>query len=346
MTIRDFLLPDLGEGLTESELVALARRASATTSSSTRSIAEVETAKAIVELPSPFAGIVSGAVRRARRTVNVGGAEVSFEVEVAAPAAAARSTDPAPTRRNRTSSATARARERTSQRRARRARAGADGTGGRPVSRRRRAQRRWRAHRRRPTHADARCRRHRGRAQLARGAPRSTPPVRKLAHDLGVDLAACAAPARAASSRATTSRLQHRGRVPSAPVGDSSRTIPATDALAAARRDTRIPIKGVRKPTAAAMVPSAFTRATRDRVSHGRRHGDDRTRRAASKAARSPAPLGMLSVVAKALCIAVARNPASTRAGTRPRRRSSQFAAGEPGHRRSDAARTHGAEHP
>ncbi|GAA2535746.1 2-oxo acid dehydrogenase subunit E2 [Microbacterium mitrae] len=54
---RTFLLPDLGEGLTEAAIVAW-HVAVGDTVAVDQVIAEVETAKSIVELPSPFAGVV------------------------------------------------------------------------------------------------------------------------------------------------------------------------------------------------------------------------------------------------------------------------------------------------
>ena len=53
-----FLLPDLGEGLTEAEIVAWHVRAGDTVMVD-QSVAEVETAKAVVEVPVPFAGRVT-----------------------------------------------------------------------------------------------------------------------------------------------------------------------------------------------------------------------------------------------------------------------------------------------
>ena len=53
-----FLLPDLGEGLTEAEIVAWHVRAGDTVMVD-QNIAEVETAKAVVEVPVPFAGRVT-----------------------------------------------------------------------------------------------------------------------------------------------------------------------------------------------------------------------------------------------------------------------------------------------
>jgi pyruvate dehydrogenase E2 component (dihydrolipoamide acetyltransferase) len=68
---RDFLLPDLGEGLTEAELVRwlVAVGDSVTVD---QPVAEVETAKAIVEVPTPFAGAVAALHGEPGATIDVG----------------------------------------------------------------------------------------------------------------------------------------------------------------------------------------------------------------------------------------------------------------------------------
>ncbi|TFD46432.1 2-oxo acid dehydrogenase subunit E2, partial [Cryobacterium sp. TMT1-2-1] len=86
--IKVFKLPDLGEGLTESEIVAW-HIAPGDTVTLNQHIADVETAKAVVELPSPFAGTVSTLHQPTGVVVQVGEAIVSFDVEGAEPAAAA-----------------------------------------------------------------------------------------------------------------------------------------------------------------------------------------------------------------------------------------------------------------
>ena len=58
MATRDFLLPDLGEGLTEGEIVSW-MVAVGDTVEVDQPVAEIETAKAVVEVPSPFAGTVT-----------------------------------------------------------------------------------------------------------------------------------------------------------------------------------------------------------------------------------------------------------------------------------------------
>ena len=60
-----FTLPDLGEGLTDAELVKWLVHPGDTVAVDAP-VAEVETAKATVEVPSPFAGTCTG--RRARRS--------------------------------------------------------------------------------------------------------------------------------------------------------------------------------------------------------------------------------------------------------------------------------------
>ncbi len=77
--IRAFLLPDLGEGLTESEVVTW-RVAVGDTVTLNQIIAEVETAKAIVELPAPYAGTITRIYAEPGVTVNVGEPLIDFEV--------------------------------------------------------------------------------------------------------------------------------------------------------------------------------------------------------------------------------------------------------------------------
>lgn len=70
-TNRVFRLPDLGEGLTEAGLVQWLV-AVGDTITTDQPIAEVETAKSVVELPSPFAGIVRALHGEAGDTIDVG----------------------------------------------------------------------------------------------------------------------------------------------------------------------------------------------------------------------------------------------------------------------------------
>ncbi|WP_144877063.1 dihydrolipoamide acetyltransferase family protein [Microbacterium sp. 1.5R] len=79
--IRTFRLPDLGEGLTEAGLVQWLVSVGDSIVTD-QPIAEVETAKSIVELPSPFAGVVAALHGAAGDTIDVG----APVLDVAAPA--------------------------------------------------------------------------------------------------------------------------------------------------------------------------------------------------------------------------------------------------------------------
>ena len=82
---QTFLLPDLGEGLTESEIVSW-RVAAGDHVTLNQIIADVETAKAIVELPSPVEGVVQALHAEPGETVDVGALIVTFDVGGDAPA--------------------------------------------------------------------------------------------------------------------------------------------------------------------------------------------------------------------------------------------------------------------
>ena len=73
----DFLLPDLGEGLTDAEIVRWLVKAGDEVTLN-QVICEVETAKALVELPSPIVGVVSSLRVAEGETVMVGSPIISF----------------------------------------------------------------------------------------------------------------------------------------------------------------------------------------------------------------------------------------------------------------------------
>ncbi|MEJ6555368.1 dihydrolipoamide acetyltransferase family protein [Microbacterium esteraromaticum] len=83
-TAQVFRLPDLGEGLTEAGLVQWLV-AVGDTITTDQAIAEVETAKSVVELPSPFAGVVTALHGEAGDVLQVG-APVLEVADAAAPA--------------------------------------------------------------------------------------------------------------------------------------------------------------------------------------------------------------------------------------------------------------------
>ena len=74
-----FNLPDVGEGLTEAEIVSWKVKAGDTVTVN-QIIVEIETAKSLVELPCPFAGVVSELLAKEGDTVEVGNSIISVSV--------------------------------------------------------------------------------------------------------------------------------------------------------------------------------------------------------------------------------------------------------------------------
>jgi 2-oxoisovalerate dehydrogenase E2 component (dihydrolipoyl transacylase) len=87
MTLNKFNLPDVGEGLTEAEIVTWKVKAGDTVAVNDV-ICEIETAKSLVELPSPFAGTVTELLVPEGVTVDVGTPIISVTDAVAPDAAA------------------------------------------------------------------------------------------------------------------------------------------------------------------------------------------------------------------------------------------------------------------
>lgn len=71
MTVKKFNLPDVGEGLTEAEVVAWKVKPGDTVAINDV-LCEIETAKSLVELPSPYAGTVTELLVEEGITVEVG----------------------------------------------------------------------------------------------------------------------------------------------------------------------------------------------------------------------------------------------------------------------------------
>ncbi|RJU02476.1 2-oxo acid dehydrogenase subunit E2 [Arthrobacter frigidicola] len=84
MALNTFHLPDVGEGLTEAEIVSWKVQPGAVVAVND-TIVEIETAKSLVELPSPFAGVVSALLVAEGETVEVGTAIIAVEDAVPAP---------------------------------------------------------------------------------------------------------------------------------------------------------------------------------------------------------------------------------------------------------------------
>ncbi len=292
--IEEFRLPDLGEGLTEADVVQWLV-APGDTVTLNQTLAEVETAKAVVELPSPFDGTVSRLHADAGETVAVGAALIDFEV-------AGEESGDAPT--------VAAAEEKAPP--------NLVGYGAAPSSSGRPARRARRAGRSAPVADTAvlEAAPHDALPEAPVSAevgerPRSTPPVRAYAKRLGVDIVLVAAEVgdRVITRADVEAYAERVGQRVAEPAADQRPTVAPTPA-ASGERETRIPIRGVRKHTAAAMVQSAFTAphvttfhtvdvtATMDLIANLRA---DRS--------LSEHRIGPLVVVAKAVCLALSRTP-------------------------------------
>jgi pyruvate dehydrogenase E2 component (dihydrolipoamide acetyltransferase) len=79
MSVREFPLPDVGEGLTEAEIVSW-RISVGDEITVNQPIVDIETAKAVVELPSPFTGRVTALLVEPGAVVPVGTPIVAVEV--------------------------------------------------------------------------------------------------------------------------------------------------------------------------------------------------------------------------------------------------------------------------
>ena len=76
MSVSEFPLPDVGEGLTEAEIVSWHVKPGDTVTVN-QVLVEIETAKSLVELPSPFAGTVESLLVDEGQTVEVGTAIIT-----------------------------------------------------------------------------------------------------------------------------------------------------------------------------------------------------------------------------------------------------------------------------
>ncbi|SKB59761.1 pyruvate dehydrogenase E2 component (dihydrolipoamide acetyltransferase) [Arthrobacter sp. 49Tsu3.1M3] len=263
--IKEFRLPDLGEGLTESEIVAW-KVAVGDTVTLNQIIAEVETAKAVVELPSPFAGVVAALHEQPGTVVEVGKPIVSFEIEGddgAAGSAPGAGTDAAGGKREPNLVGYGAVLE-ASGRPARRARtfaapAASPAVAAEPVAPVRATE--PAAPVRAAGPAESKPVETQPATSAAGERPRSTPPVRKLAKDLGVDLEAVTGTGeRGLITRDDVLNFVGGGELPATAQEPARATAQAAGPVQApGERETRTPIKGVRKFTAAAMVASAFT---------------------------------------------------------------------------------------
>ncbi len=312
-TFQTFLLPDAGEGLTEAEIVQW-HVAVGDSVEVNQTIVEIETAKSLVELPSPYTGVIAQIITPEGATVEVGAPIIVIDTDpdgasapapgtgqqtTAATSAPTSATPPAPSADS-AEPATETAEESggsesgavlvgygvsetPSARRTRRtdvpASAGSAPTPSAPAAAPPAPQQPARAATQSAAGASAAVP-----SITSNGAPaappvRETPPpaeplsrgsragvfakppVRKLARDLGVNLASVAptGPGEIITREdvlAYSSRAE--GRALATYPGDDIPWL-AAGTVSADGRQTRVPVKSVRKRTAEAMVASAFT---------------------------------------------------------------------------------------
>lgn len=241
-TIASFPLPDVGEGLTEAEIVSWKVKPGDTVKVN-QIIVEIETAKSLVELPCPFAGTVSELLFKEGDTVEVGKAIITVSVEDGAVTSAVAVAEVAASAHQAVADAAASVSTEEKQ----------PNLVGYGVS-----------------HSLGGSRRKRG----ATVAPATTaipvvtqssaqdstplyydkviakPPVRKLARDLGVDLTQV-------TGTGLGGEITREDVVGGATQAKVFRNL--TTPAPPSEREERIPVKGVRKAIANAMVSSAFT---------------------------------------------------------------------------------------
>src|SRR3954452_23391197 len=329
--LRQFKLPDVGEGLTEGEILQWLVSVGDTVTVN-QPLCEVETAKAAVELPSPYAGTVTELLFEAGTMVDVGAPIITIDTGGNAPAEPANEPgdEPAagliggPAPGGRTSVLVGYG-PRTTEARRRPRRGGAPAVptpppagaldtsvpllstapdvrtkpvrhGGLEVGRQAEA------------HALS------GEAAPSRMAepghrrprPLAKPPVRKYARDLGVDLTTISG----TGDGGVITRVDVDAAVARASGATVLQATFGAESPGAGAREERIPIKGVRKHTAAAMVASAFTAP---HVTEFLTVDVTRMMKLRTRLAARPELVGLkvspLLFVAKALLLAVRRHP-------------------------------------
>ncbi|WP_312874570.1 dihydrolipoamide acetyltransferase family protein [Actinomadura litoris] len=261
MSPKQFRLPDVGEGLTEAEIVRWHVQPGDEVEIH-QIIVEIETAKAIVELPCPYEGVVTELLVSEGQTVDVGVPIITVDTggdgAAAQPGQAAEQAAPeqadAPAM-NEPGTVTPDqpkrqpvlvgygVREGATKRRPRKGSAQGSANGAPPPPPPPTTAPVALAP---PAQATAPKVPAQGSPQpVDNGLPLAKPPVRKLAKDLGVDLTAIVGTGPQGSiTRDDVQAAQAAQAAPQAPQG---------------AREERVPVKGVRKATAAAVSGSAFT---------------------------------------------------------------------------------------
>jgi 2-oxoisovalerate dehydrogenase E2 component (dihydrolipoyl transacylase) len=224
--IREFRVPDLGEGLEDAEIVTWHVEVGDTIELN-QDVCDVETAKALVAVPSPFAGKVVERFGEVGETVDVGSPLLRIDVSTTSDTGAATPADEVEGKEEepakRQSVLVGYGAEQGATRRRRRATSVDGGAETRPK-------------------------------QPSGGAPvLAKPPVRKLAKDLDVDLGALAPGTGPEGTITRDDVYAAKGETPTTALPSRPSVSPAPDGL---RPGDRIPLRGIRGRIAEKMVTS------------------------------------------------------------------------------------------
>ena len=309
MAVKHFNLPDPGEGLLEAEIITWKVKVGDVVKVNDI-IVEIETAKSLVELPAPYAGTVTALLVSEGDTVAVGIPIISVDDGLGgdvAPVAAAPTT---------TVAGTANAAALDDDEQIEAGKIGGAAPGGRVAV--------LVGYGPRVTEAKRRPRKSAGAHTLAAvplaaapvsepvvtGKAHAKPPVRKFAKDLGINLSQVAGSGEGGIVTRADVEAYVAGGAAEAGNGVGSGAYTAPVFATTGEREARIPIKGVRKLTAQAMVASAFTAP---HVTEFITVDVTRMMRLVERLRTDPefrdVKVSPLLVVAKALIIASGRNP-------------------------------------
>ncbi|TCC54670.1 2-oxo acid dehydrogenase subunit E2 [Kribbella pittospori] len=244
MGIQHFRLPDVGEGLVEAEIVSWKVKPGDTVKLND-TVVEIETAKSLVELPVPFAGTIAELLVPEGETVPVGTPIIAVQTDAAgdetAPADGGAEdlvpTVPEPDNGGRTAVLVGYGPRTTEAKRRPR-----KGSTPAPVA----AEPAPVVPAPAPEPVVAKSNEPAGSVHVL-----AKPPVRKLAKDLGIDLASVTA----TGPGGIITRADVEGHVTAPAPAPAVEVAP----VVSGRGDTRVAVKGVQKVMAQAMVASAFT---------------------------------------------------------------------------------------
>ncbi|MEU6498104.1 dihydrolipoamide acetyltransferase family protein [Streptomyces californicus] len=319
---REFKMPDVGEGLTEAEILKWYVQPGDTVTDG-QVVCEVETAKAAVELPIPFDGVVHELRFPEGTTVDVGQVIIAIDVAPGSGDAPAPAADPvqepveAPAAEAEPKGRTPvlvgyGVAESSTKRRPRKGAPAAPEAAAVAAA----VQAELNGHAA-PAPAAAPAPSVPAQGGAAGGRPLAKPPVRKLAKDLGIDLATVVPTGKDGvitredvHAAAAPAASEAPAQAAPAPVAAEAPVATEPTAVPDSARETRIPVKGVRKAIAQAMVGSAFTAP---HVTEFVTVDVTRTMKLVAELKEDKDMAGVrvnpLLVIAKALLVAIKRNP-------------------------------------